>query len=87
MPRKAFRSRQRAEVERLSREIDARDDYDELERLKMEERLERAYPFAAGPVPIPDLERGDEGEERNLEYPLMFEVIEVELDGAPEGGR
>ena len=86
VPRKAFRSRQNAEAERRRREVEARDDYDEPERLELEERLARAQPFAAGPVELPEMGYSEEGEDLpSLDYPLMFEVIEVELDEQAHG--
>ena len=79
VPRKAYRSRQKAEAERLRREREAREEYFDVKRLELQERLRRANPFTVEAAEVPDLENLDEA------YPLTFEVIEVELDGVPGG--
>jgi hypothetical protein len=83
LPVKAFRSREKAEAERQLREAEARRNYAYLssfDRFDVNERLRRQQPFATDPV----LERPDVNEP---DYPLFFEIIEVEVDNLPGAGR
>jgi hypothetical protein len=79
VPIKAYRSRARAEAERLALELEARDDYDEIERLEVDQLLDRQQPFRPCELECPDLE--------DPSYPLHYEVIEVELDALMGGAR
>jgi hypothetical protein len=73
VPIKAYRSRKKAEDERLALEEDIRDDYDDLDRMEIQERLEREQPFRTGElVERPNFE--------DPSYPMHYEVIEVELE-------
>lgn len=73
VPVKAYRSRERAEAERLRRETEARRDYVYLDGFDLVRRQRRAEPFSTATY----LERPNVDDPH---YPLFFEIIEVAVD-------